>query len=71
MQKQEIKDKFVEVISDNLTELDADSVDVTANFVENYDVNSIQLIQLLVAAEETFNVQFDDRELALSKALKM
>ena len=67
MQKEEIKSKLMEVIDENLPNIDPEKVDVTADFVEEYDINSIQLIQLIVAAEEKFDVSFDDRELALNK----
>lgn len=67
MQKEEIKSKLIEVIDENLPNIDTQTVDVSADFVDEYDVNSIQLIQLIVAAEEKFEVDFDDRELALSK----
>ena len=65
--KEEIKNKLMEVIDENLPNIDSEKVDVTADFVEEYDINSIQLIQLIVAAEEKFDVSFDDRELALNK----
>ena len=67
MQKEEIKNKLMEVIDENLPNIDSEKVDVTADFVEEYDINSIQLIQLIVAAEEKFDVSFDDRERALNK----
>lgn len=67
MQKEEIKSKLMEVIDENLPDIDPEKVDVSADFVEEYDMNSIQLIQLIVAAEEKFDVSFDDRELALNK----
>ena len=67
MQKEEIKNKLMEVIDENLPNIDSEKVDVIADFVEEYDINSIQLIQLIVAAEEKFDVSFDDRELALNK----
>ena len=67
MQKEAIKNKLMEVIDENLPNIDSEKVDVTADFVEEYDINSIQLIQLIVAAEEKFDVSFDDRELALNK----
>ena len=67
MQKEEIKNKLMEVIDENLPNIDSEKVDVTADFVEEYDINSIQLIQLIVAAEEKFDVSFDDRGLALNK----
>ena len=67
MQKEEIKNKLMEVIDENLPNIDPEKVDVTADFVEEYDINSIQLSQRIVAAEEKFDVSFDDRELALNK----
>ena len=67
MQREEIKGKLLEVIGEDLPDVDAKAVDVSADFVEEYDVNSIQLIQLIVDAEKSFDVSFDDKELALGK----
>jgi acyl carrier protein len=55
----------MEVIEEDLPNIDTGSVDVGADFVEEYDVNSIQLIQLIVDSESKFDVSFDDKELAL------
>lgn len=67
MQREDIKNKLMEVIDEDLPDLDTQAVDSGADFVEEYDVNSIQLIQLIVGVENAFDVSFDDRELALSK----
>ena len=67
MQRDDIKSKLMEVIEEDLPNLDTSTVDTSADFVEEYDVNSIQLIQVIVEAENKFDVSFDDRELALSK----
>ena len=34
---------------------------------DEYGVDSVSLIKMIVDAEQTFNVKFDDRELALNK----
>lgn len=67
MQREEIKNKLMEVIEEDLPDLDTKAVDVSVDFVEEYDVNSIQLIQLIVDSENEFDVSFDDKELDLAK----
>ena len=64
MEKEQIVTKLKEVIHDVLPE--ADEVDMHANMVETYGVNSVSLIRLLVAAESKFVISFSDYELALS-----
>ena len=59
MEKEQIVTKLTEVIHDVLPELDA-------NMVNEYGVNSVSLIRLLVAAESKFDISFTDYELALS-----
>ena len=48
MEKEQIVTKLTEVIHDVLPELD--EVDMHANMVNEYGVNSVSLIRLLVAA---------------------
>ncbi len=67
MEKTEIKDKLLEIISEELPDVDAGSVDTTASLADDYGVDSVSLIKMIVDAEQTFNVKFDDRELALNK----
>ena len=64
MEKEQIVTKLTEVIHDVLPDLD--DVDMHANMVNEYGVNSVSLIRLLVAAESKFDISFDDYELALS-----
>ena len=54
MEKEQIVTKLTEVIHDVLPELD--EVDMHANMVNEYGVNSVSLIRLLVAAESKFHL---------------
>lgn len=67
MDKETIKKQSLEVIENVIPELDVASVDTSASIAEDYDVNSVSIIRLLVGLEETFGVEFDDSELALNK----
>ncbi len=67
MEKKEIKEKLLEIIEEEMPEVEADKVDTSASFVDEYDVDSVSLIKVIVDAENTFGVTFDDRELALNK----
>ena len=64
MEKEQIVTKLTEVIHDVLPELD--EVDMHANMVNEYGVNSVSIIQFIVGLEQAFNIEFDDYELALS-----
>jgi len=63
MEKEQIVTKLTEVIHDVLPELD--EVDMHANMVNEYGVNSVSIIQFIVGLEQAFNIEFDDSELAL------
>lgn len=67
MEKKEIKEKLLEIIEEEMPEVEADAVDTSASFVDEYDMDSVSLIKVIVDAENTFGVKFDDRELALNK----
>lgn len=67
MDKDMIKKQSLEVIEEVIPELDADSLDTAASITEDYDVNSVSIIKLLVGLEDKFNVEFEDSELALNK----
>ncbi len=67
MEKTEIKDKLLEIVGEELPDVDASTIDTTASLTDDYGVDSVSLIKMIVDAEETFNVKFDDRELALNK----
>lgn len=64
MEKDQIVKKLEEVIHDVMPEVDA--IDMTASITNEYGVNSVSLIRLIVATESKFDVSFTDYELALS-----
>jgi len=67
MEKKEIEEKMLEIIEEEMPEIEADKIDLEASFTDEYGVDSVSLIKVIVDAEQKFNVKFDDRELALNK----
>lgn len=67
MDKEQIKGKLLEVVEDVMPDLDADAIDMEASLTEDYDVNSVSMIRMLVEVEDKFGVAYDDNELAISK----
>ena len=67
MEKAEIQVKLLEIIEEELPEVEADKVDMDASFTDEYGMDSVSLIKVIVDAEREFDVKFDDRELALNK----
>lgn len=67
MEKNEIKEKLLEIIEEELPDVETSNIDMEASFADEYGVDSVSLIKMIVDAEQTFNVKFDDRELALNK----
>ncbi len=67
MDKNEIKQQTLEIVGNVLPDVDVSNVDTQASLMEEYDVNSVSLIQLLVGLEDKFDVSFEDRELSLNK----
>ena len=64
MDKDQITKKLEEVILDVMPEID--SVNMNVSIVNEYGINSVSIIKIIVAAEEKFDVSFTDYELALS-----
>ena len=67
MEKKEIKDKLLEIIEEELPDIEVDKLDTEASLEDEYGVDSVSLIKMIVDAEQAFHVKFDDRELALNK----
>ena len=67
MEKSEIKEKLLEIVGEQLPEVEVEKIDTQADFADEYGVDSVSLIKMIVDAEDTFDVKFDDRELALNK----
>ena len=56
MDKDLIKKQSLEVIEDVLPEVDTATLDTSASIIDDYDVNSVSIIRLLVGLEDKFNV---------------
>ncbi len=58
MQKQEIEQKICEVVS-RLAQFNSDNIEVESDLRDNYGVDSIVLVELLVELEDVFAITFD------------
>lgn len=67
MEKNEIKEKLKGIIEEELPDVEVDKLDTQASFADEYGVDSVSLIKMIVDAEQEFDIKFDDRELALNK----
>lgn len=65
MDKETLKSKVLKVVSDVLPEIDIDNIDMSAELTKKYGVNSVSVIQIIVALEQEFDIQYEDSELAL------
>lgn len=66
MEKNEIKDKLLDIIEEEMPEVDKNAIDTSASLSDD-GLDSVSLIKVIVDAEKAFDVAFDDRELALNK----
>ena len=66
MEKNEIKDKLLDIIEEEVPEVDKNALDTSASLSDD-GLDSVSLIKVIVDAEKEFDVVFDDRELALNK----
>ena len=65
MDKETLKSKVLKVVSDVLPEIDVDNIDMSAELTKKYGINSVSVIQIIVALEQEFGILYDDSELAL------
>lgn len=66
MEKNEIKDKLLDIIEEEVPEVDKNALDTSASLSDD-GLDSVSLIKVIVDAEKEFDVVFNDRELALNK----
>lgn len=66
MDKSEIKEKLLDIIEDEMPEIEKEKIDMSASLADD-GLDSVSLIKVIVDAEKTFEIDFDDRELALNK----
>ena len=64
MDRTQIESKLKEVIEEVMPEIE--NIDFSASITQEYGVNSVSLIRLILAVESKFDVSFNDYELALS-----
>ncbi len=64
MDKDQMTKKLEEVILEVLPNIE--NINMTSSMVDVFGVNSISLINIIVAAEAKFDIKFTDYELALS-----
>lgn len=64
MEKAQIIKKLEEVVQEVMP--DAGELDLNASIVNEYGVNSVSIIKIIVEAEKKFDISFSDYELALS-----
>ncbi|MCR5367126.1 MULTISPECIES: acyl carrier protein [Eubacterium] len=63
MDKDQIEKKLADLITEVMPEVE--EVDYNALIEQEYGVNSVSIIRLIVETENEFNVKFTDYELAL------
>ncbi|NIS34672.1 MAG: acyl carrier protein, partial [Actinobacteria bacterium] len=61
MDRNEIKERLTQVLVDELG-LDADKITDDANFEEDLEVDSLGVVELLMALEDEFGVKIPDEE---------
>ena len=65
MDKETLKSKVLKVVSDVLPEIDVDNIDMSAELTKKYGINSVSVIQIIVALEQEFGILYEDSEPAL------
>ena len=65
MDKETLKSKVLKVVSDVLQEIYVDNIDMSAELTKKYGINSVSVIQIIVALEQEFGILYEDSELAL------
>lgn len=57
----QIFDKVKEIIMEQL-DVDEDEVTMDASFTENFDADSLDIVELMMAMEEEFNMEISDED---------
>ena len=61
MEKSEIESKLIDLLVDELG-LERDDITMEASFEEDLDVDSLGVVELLMALEDNFDVKIPDEE---------
>lgn len=63
----EIESKLQELIVSNGEDVDYKKINEDTDLVRDFNFDSINLIQLVVNIEKTFNIEINDEDLAIEK----
>ncbi len=58
-----MKEKYLEALKVDLEEIDFSNIDSDEALLETYGINSFYIVQMIICAEDTFDIIFDDDEL--------
>ncbi len=61
-------EKIIAIVADKMG-IDPEKISVDANLVEDLGANSIDVVEVIMAIEEEFNIQFDEEEAADMKTI--
>lgn len=63
----EIESKLQELIVSNGEDIDYKKINIDTDLVRDFNFDSINLIQLVVNIEKTFNIEINDEDLVIEK----
>ena len=66
MERDQAKEKLLTVINSTIFEQETE-IDMDANICEEYGINSVLVIKLIVEIENAFSIEFTDYELDLTR----
>lgn len=67
MSLEEIREKYLEALEEEVEEIDFSVIDINESLTEKYGINSFYIIQMIICAEDTFDIFFEDEELIATK----
>ncbi len=63
MKLEEIREKYLEALQEEIEEIDFLEMECSESLTEKYGVNSFYIVQMVICAEDTFDIFFEDEEL--------
>ncbi|SUY47134.1 phosphopantetheine-binding protein [Clostridium putrefaciens] len=63
MTLEEIKEQYITALQEEIEEIDFSTIDCNESMMEKYGINSFYIVQMIICAEDTFDIFFEDEEL--------
>ncbi len=60
---EEIKYKYITALQEEIEEIDFSTINCNEPIVEKYGINSFYIVQMVICAEDIFDIFFEDEEL--------